>query len=146
MLQKNTYTYDNVGNITQIKGDGINPFEHNYTYDASYRLTDANGNGTWLGNNLTYEQSFTYSPSGRINNKKTTSQKLSNQYGLYNEVYDNTYSYNFPNNPYAVDRITNTLNGKRESFSWDVKGNMVAHRSSSNEWRERYLCWTEDNR
>ncbi|MBP1646548.1 MAG: type secretion protein Rhs, partial [Bacteroidetes bacterium] len=33
-----------------------------------------------------------------------------------------------------------------ESFSWDVKGNMVAHRSSSNEWRERYLCWTEDNR
>ncbi len=144
-LLKLAYTYDSVGNITSITNSGLNPYTQTYTYDDVYQLDSAYGNWTDNYTPITYSLNMTYSPAGRIINKGLRGKRADNN-GTYILDYNNTYSYNFPNNPYAVNRITNSLNGKRESFSWDVKGNMISHRSDLNSWKERFLCWTEDNR
>ncbi len=144
-LLKLAYTYDSVGNITSITNTGLNPYTQTYTYDDVYQLDSAYGNWTDNYTPITYSLNMTYSPAGRIINKGLRGKRADNN-GTYILDYNNTYSYNFPNNPYAVNRITNNLNGKRESFSWDVKGNMISHKSDLNSWKERFLCWTEDNR
>jgi RHS repeat-associated protein len=144
-LLKLAYTYDSVGNITNIKNTGINPYTQTYTYDDVYQLDSAYGNWTDNYTPITYNLNMTYSPAGRIIGKSLSGLRIDNT-STYSLNYNNTYSYNFTNNPYAVNRITNSLNGKIESFSWDVKGNMIRHRSDLNSWKERFLCWTEDNR
>ncbi len=144
-LQKNSYKYDAVGNITHIQGDGINNFSHDYAYDPAYRLEKALGEGSWQGNNLNYAQYLEYSPAGRILNKRTNSQRISNQLGLYNEDYDNKYSYELDENPYGVNHIIDNNTGDEHYFGWDKKGNMTFHNDKSID-NSRYLCWTEDNR
>ena len=138
-LQKNKYKYDYVGNIKQIQGNGCNNF---YNYDQIYRLTSSVGSGNWNGTSRIYNMSMNYSPSGRIDKKDMTSQRLNNQ-GAYNVNYINVYTYGYNGNPYALNHIQELNSGLVENLQWDSKGNMIHHLTSTN---ERYLCWTEDNR
>ncbi len=110
--------------------------------DPTYRLSTANGSGTWNGTNLSYGTSMVYSPSGRIEQKDMESQRLSNQQSQYGVNYHNGYSYGYNNNPYALKRIQDPNTGEIDDFEWDIKGNMTRHYGK----RKQYLCWTEDNR
>jgi RHS repeat-associated protein len=142
-LQRNKYKYDNVGNILQIRATGHDTYTHDYEYDPTYRLSTANGSGTWNGTNLSYGTSMVYSPSGRIEQKDMASQRLSNQQSQYGVNYNNEYSYGYNNNPYALKRIQDPNTGEIDDFEWDLKGNMTRHYGKD---RKQYLCWTEDNR
>ena len=68
-IQELYYKYDYVGNITQISqqagawGSIGGPYTNDYTYDHQYRLVSALGTSS---NNLGYNFSMSYSPSGRI--------------------------------------------------------------------------------
>ncbi len=65
--------------------------------------------------------------------------------GLYNEDYDNKYSYELDENPYGVNHIIDNNTGDEHYFGWDMKSNMTFHIDKSND-NSRFLCWTEDNR
>lgn len=68
-IQELYYKYDYVGNITQISqqagawGSIGGPYTNDYTYDHQYRLVSALETSS---NNLGYNFSMSYSPSGRI--------------------------------------------------------------------------------
>jgi hypothetical protein len=137
-LLKNSYTYDGVGNITQITNTGIKPYQHNYTYDNTYQLSTASGN--WNNNQVGYNLTMEYSPSGKIIKKNLDGKKFDGTIAT-NVNYHNTYSYTNTSNPYGVTDINNGS----ENFDWDVKGNMIMHTSAQFSGR-RDFCWTEDNR
>lgn len=144
-LQDNSYFYDAVGNVTSINGSGIDPRSMHYTYDAVNRLVEASGNGNFLGNNVFYDANYSYSLAGRLENKKLSSVRLNNLTGLYNVDYDNYYDYPSGGNVYAVDNVSDVLNGTVHTFHWDGNGNLdrVDNVSSNS---TRLMCWTEDNR
>ena len=142
-LQNNTYTYDNVGNITAINDGGLNPRSQSYNYDDANRLIASTGTMTINGRNINYGSDYGYSPAGRMKWKTVNSQRINNALGVYNVNYKNHYSYGY-SNPFAVKDITELNTGDSSHLSWDANGNLKDYSSSTN--AERHLCWTEDNR
>ncbi|MPL99085.1 hypothetical protein SDC9_45300 [bioreactor metagenome] len=143
-LLKLTYTYDSAGNITQIENTGLNPYVQEYIYDDVYQLDYAEGNWTDNNTSVGYSLKMGYSPSGRILDKILVGQRIDNQ-NTYTLDYDNKYTYDANNNPYALQNIIDNNTGNEHYFNWDEKGNMIYHNDKSTD-NVRRLCWTEDNR
>ncbi|MBP1630329.1 MAG: repeat-associated core domain protein [Bacteroidetes bacterium] len=144
-LQNITYSYDAVGNISNISNQGnqvINPYNHTYTYDNDYRLITTLGSGTFDYTPISYTYGMTYSPSGKILNKTTSGYGYDNN-GPQQISIDNQYNYN-TNKPQQLEDLYNQALGESEKFRWDDKGNMIFHQTKH--IGERNLCWTEDNR
>jgi RHS repeat-associated protein len=99
-LQNLSYTYDPVGNITQVT-DALYTGSRTFTYDALNRLTSASG--PFGPNFTTVSQSYRYDAIGNILEKAGV-----------------LYSYTDPLHPTAV---TDRSDGK--SYSYDANGNMV---------------------
>ena len=145
-----TYTYDPVGNITNITNaatgaDGLGgDFTYNYSYDELYRLAASSGGGKTDGD-ASYTLAMAYSPSGNILQKtlSATKQLLGNS--TY-DSYSNEYTYS---GAHTLANV-NDLQGGMPSlgFAFDGNGNMVTQQlyDPNSGLNERYLCWDEENR
>ena len=146
-LQDNTYTYDNVGNITSIWDGGLNPRSQVYEYDEADRLIRSEGtipNEHWTSGTYRYTSNYQYTLAGRMEHKSVSSDRYSSARGPYGVQYSNDYLYNDPDNPFAVTKIRGNYSPEY-GFKWDANGNMV-HAGGGDPHFERSLCWTEDNR
>ena len=149
-LHNITYTYDPVGNITNITNaatgaDGLGgSFTYNYSYDELYRLAASSGGGN-TDDDASYTLAMAYSPSGNILQKtlSATKQLLGNS--TY-DSYSNEYTYS---GAHTLANV-NDLQGGMPSlgFAFDGNGNMVMQQlyDLNNGTNERYLCWDEENR
>ena len=145
-MQSIGYTYDDVGNITDIANtatmlpNGLGgDYNSHYYYDQQYRLSSAYGD--WGGNQLGFNVSMGYHNNGRIAQKLVYADVL-NHLGNTNTVsYNNTYYYN-SSQPNVVTSISGSSGN--QFFDWDAAGNMVYHQDENS--CERFLCWDEENR
>ncbi len=142
-LQRNTYRYDNVGNIIGINDDGYNNREQFYEYDSINRLIYSEGD--WREGTLNYKSNYTYSDAGQLLKKDIYSQRMSTTLGNYLVNYDNEYSYLSSGNSFAISSVQDNVSGNINSIAWDANGNIVQS-SCNNSVYHQYLCWTEDNR
>ncbi len=122
-LQDLTYTYDPVGNITDIHdaaqqayffNNGLIEPHNAYTYDALYRLVEAEGREHAAQNNLQ----------------------------RYEKAFDPIVGIPFPNSPEALQRYT-------ESFDYDAVGNILQLQHSGGNverWTRRYQYALDSNR
>ena len=148
-LQDQSYTYDPVGNITELrdaaqqtvffKNNRVEP-NAEYTYDATYRLVEATGR-EHLGQVGGTPIPHSYNDAGRVNPPDSRDGKALGRY-LERYTYDQvgnfsamkhigtypiapgwtrTYSYTEPNN-----RLTSTTVGQTtETYSYDPHGNTL---------------------
>ncbi len=115
-FQDLSYSYDNVGNITQIV-DASNTDTaktQSFTYDDLYRLTETNVTNT--ANTADYSRTYTYSLIGNINSFN----------GVSYTYTDSGYS-----NPHAVTGIGGT------SYSYDNNGNLTNDGVWTHSWDYR---------
>ena len=139
-MQKITYTYDKVNNITAVSNTAAampsglgGPYTNTYTYDDADRLVSASGTGMSL--------SMAYSPAGRIGTKIQSSS------GTFNTNTNYVYAYCNQQQPHAVRRVWNTRDDVKHDFIYDANGNLSQHTSwSGNDMSTRSLYWTEDSR
>ncbi|MBI4992654.1 MAG: hypothetical protein HZC26_00755, partial [Candidatus Magasanikbacteria bacterium] len=113
-LQDLSYTYDAVGNITQIidTGNFDTAKTSDYTYDDLYRLKSAAI--TNAKNNQNYTQTYSYDAIGNILNKS--------------DVGDYVYSQTGYTNPRAVTKIGN------KTFTYDNNGNLASDGATTYKW------------
>ncbi len=138
-VQNLYYTYDNVGNITAINqyastysglGGG---YSNTYTYDNQYRLILSLGTSS---NNLGYNFSMSYSPSGRIWHNSCGAPIVNKQvaYG-----YDDQFLTHQPR------VVFDTVASKSYNLYWDLNGNLQEI-SNCNSENVRFHSWDEENR
>ena len=150
LMQNISYTYDNVGNITEIANvasqtSGMGgPYDAQYTYDNLYRLSSATGSWHPRGLRLPFSMSMRYSPNGRIVSKKADYSTYENG-TVTNRSLFNSYAYPAGRNTVTV--VENGANSDRNDFTWDASGNMTLWRlRGANASMVRNQDWTEDNR
>lgn len=128
-IQNLTYSYDKVGNITQLVDSpqpiiGKSDINKNaiYKYDNLYRLKSATISKT--GNNKDYTQDFQYNAIGNITSK--TGQ------GNYSYPGSKVFSYATPHAVTAVgtanfsyDKNGNLLSDDKQNYKWDYKNRMI---------------------
>ncbi len=151
LMQDIAYTYDAVGNITDIDNaagmlsNGLGGKYHDFhEYDNLYRLTYSSGD--WFGvHPVDYKTVLEYLPNGRIGRKLVEAQTYRQTvYGnsTGNTLYDNRYHYNTTGQQNTLSYIDG---GPYQEFRWDSMGNMTYHRNAAMAL-ERHLCWDEQNR
>lgn len=132
LLQGLSYTYDPVGNITEIRDDSQATIFHNgervepiaqYLYDALYRLTQATG-------------------------REHIGQTANNQPG---DLADLKPHYDFNDSTRRNLAHPNDLQGMRnytQMYEYDPVGNILAmlHRATGGDWTRRYDYATDSNR
>ena len=82
-MMDNTYTYDAVNNITQLKSVAPIPtenkkggnFEYNFGYEDLYRLTNASGTYQNISHQHRYTMDMQYSETGSILHKSQVHQR-----------------------------------------------------------------------
>ncbi len=113
-LQNLTYSYDNVGNITQIidGSDTSSSKTANYIYDPLYRLTSATITSVASGQS-TYTHTFTYDAIGNISTGPIG-------------------SYTYAGTNYANPHAATTINGA--TYSYDNDGNVTGNGTLANTW------------
>ncbi|MFA6922908.1 MAG: FG-GAP-like repeat-containing protein [Bacteroidales bacterium] len=113
-LQTIAYTYDNVGNITQIADTaGVSISKTvNYTYDDLNRLTSATTTAT--GNSQNYSESYAYDALGNLTTKNGTTY-----------LYEGNSGTNYAN-PHATTSVGGT------TYSYDNDGNLTAYGNTAN--------------
>lgn len=119
VLQDLSYTYDAVGNITQIvdTSETDTAKTTDYNYDDLYRLTTATVTGAVDSNNETI--TYTYDAIGNITSRS--------DFGTY--TYDGTdYA-----NPHAVTSMLNP-DGSTAMYSYDNSGNLTSDGVKSYRW------------
>ena len=153
VMQDIAYTYDAVGNITDIdNAAGMLPnglggaYRNTYKYDDLYRLSEANCSGTIV--------EMSYHANGRIQ-RKTVKRPITAQehertaYVVTSNDY--TYNINQPNTLKGVRSYTYHSNSSNQTveadsrFRWDLCGNMVFHEDVPGNL-VRNMVWTEENR
>ncbi len=148
-LQSISYTYDSVGNITDIVNSAITlpnglggNYQSHYTFDQRYRLTGATGNRN--NNQLSYNLYMQYRDNGRILRKQLYVGDFAS-IGTAITNYNNGYSYpTGSSQPNTVTKIYDQASNSRQCFSWDRAGNMVYHLDANG--CDRRMCWDEENR
>ena len=115
-FQNLSYSYDNVGNITQIvdASDTDTAKTQTFSYDDLYRLTSTTVTNS--ANSQDYTRSYTYSPIGNITAFN----------GVNYSYTDTGYS-----NPHAVTNIGGT------SYSYDNNGNLTNDGTWTHTWDYR---------
>ncbi len=124
-VQSLIYAWDGYGNLEQ-RQDANQNLTETFQYDGLNRLhqstvTNPAADGPTLA--------FSYSPAGNILTKTLTTSAGATL---------DTYHYNDPNHPYAVDTVTNASGTTVYSASYDADGNMVTRNGSP-------ITWTVDN-
>lgn len=116
IIQNIHFTYDNVGNITQVNDYSSTQAAKviAYTYDDLYRLTSAS---TTAASSTPFSRTYTYSSIGNITNKSDQ--------GIY------TYSETGYTNPHAATSIGGT------NYMYDNNGNITSYGSDSYGWDYR---------
>lgn len=144
LLQSNTYSYDAVGNVLGISDQGLNLRTQNYQYDNNYRLVWSEGD--WNGGMLNYSSTYQYSAAGKITGKDVVSNRASSAVpGMFYTVnYNNIYHYPTTGNVFGVRRVSDGVSGVSTDVDWDANGNLTS--TWRDEYNNRRLCWTEDNR
>ncbi len=147
-MQNISYTYDSVGNITDIANtattlpNGLGgDYQSHYTYDRLYRLTNAYG--SWNNSLLSYSLGMQYRDNGRVLSKRLDARVL-HPGGVTIISYDNRYQYLISSQPNTVSKIYDESSLLYHYFSWDYAGNMIYHQDANG--CERTLCWDEENR
>ncbi|WP_185116306.1 SpvB/TcaC N-terminal domain-containing protein [Chryseobacterium sp. Leaf201] len=149
-LLKNNYTYDFVGNITNLD-NSAQPFQNmggNYTfgyeYDSLNRLISSGGDfsgapGAFAIENSNFNLSLSYNNVGGINQKNQVHEQNGSQNSL------NTYSnqYHYINGTHKVENIDNLSTGEYEKFEYDSNGNLVNHEKNGDVAR---MYWDEQDR
>lgn len=134
-LLRNSYKYDYLGNITELKNSaGIynefgGNYVFNYKYDQMNRLASSDGSFTgnpniYFGTTVSdFEMTMGYNKAGGIEEKN----QKHNQDGGVNDfnTYDNVYHYIA--GTHKVETIENLNNGKYEKFEYDYNGNMTGY-------------------
>lgn len=115
-----TYSYDRVGNVTDVIDNSQNSLKKNvsYEYDDLYRLTSVTVSGSTAGN---YTRTYQYSPTGNITYKSDM--------GTYK--YPAEVDPTSPASPHAVMQIENGGQVVRE-FEYDANGNMAEEKIYEN--------------
>lgn len=120
VVQHLTYTYDLVGNITQIvdKSNTKSAATTTYTYDPLYRLTSAS---TTLASSTPYKETYAYNAIGNITSKS--------------DIGSYTYAGNTGSN-FANPHAATAVNGI--TYSYDQNGNLSSTSASqTNTWDYR---------
>jgi len=125
-FQDITYTYDQIGNITQIvdASDTNAGKTATFTYDDIYRLKSATIINSQ--NNADYVQTYTYDGLGNIVNKSDQGNYLyqgTNPHAVTN-VGGQTISY---------DNNGNVINNGEITFTWDYKNRLVETENIQNQ-------------
>ena len=166
-LMDNAYTYDAVGNVTDVANTG-NPLNgiggkmaHHYFYDQLYRLKSANGQFT--GDNsktASYSLGMGYDDMHNITSKSQHITQNNTQFtGTLQAGYDLKYSIN-PVNSQQISTITDASfrtegtgtpvpDNKTQQFSYDANGNLLYINTinpSQQGVSNRKLLWDEENR
>lgn len=118
-LQNTTFTYDTVGNITNIvdaPSTGLGK-SITYTYDPLYRLTSAS---TTAATSIPYTQTYQYDRLGSMLYKSDV--------GVY--TYSTTTGYQNPHAPITINAV---------SYGYDLNGNRITAGSD-------VYGWTYNNR
>jgi RHS repeat-associated protein len=121
-LQNISFTYDAVGNITQISESATTTGLYRnvvYTYDDLYRLTSAS---TTVSSSTPFLRTYSYNKLGNITYKSD----------------QGTYEYTTTGyvNPHAVTAIT-TTGGPNLTFTYDSNGNMTSGGATTYGWDYR---------
>ncbi|MEJ0001950.1 MAG: immunoglobulin-like domain-containing protein [bacterium] len=113
-LQNLTYSYDNVGNITQIidTSNTSSAKTANYVYDDLNRMTSATITAVASGQS-TYTHTFTYDAIGNISTGPIG-------------------SYTYAGTGYANPHAATTINGA--TYAYDNDGNLTGNGTLSNTW------------
>lgn len=171
-LMNNSYTYDDVYNVTDIMSTANWPtsgtnyqMKHHYSYDNLYRLTSATGTFTDMsGNNrksANYSLDMSYDNLHNIEHKEQKVDKTNIQFtGLLKAGYDLNYAYE--GNPQQISSISDssyrttdavTKVGKTQNYSYDANGNLLFVNTVQNDSKgtsivnnQRKLLWDEENR
>ncbi len=166
LMQDITYTFDPVGNITNIANSATmlpnglgGTFSQSFSYDNLYRLTGSSG--AWRGSDSMYYHSETdYFANGRIMRKQLNARTLINRF-VSQTSYNNIYYYENSQQPNTLSRISalealtppglpyrseNDRNSSStQQFFWDRNGNLARH-NNEQDGLDRRLCWDEQNR
>ncbi len=150
LLMDNTYTYDKVNNITNLKSNAPIPelgfrggrFDYSYEYDDLYRLKGASGHFEGAESEHRYELSMSYSPTGNILNKNQLHQSKDRDETVWGTKGKTTYNWEYKyegNKPHAPSLIG------EHAYSYDANGNTTGWQSTRNNQR-RNILWDEENR
>lgn len=148
LMQDIAYTYDVVGNITDIENyasvlpNGLGgPYSHHHDYDPLYRIEHSEG---WWGQApLPYTLDMEYHDNGRIQRKTLSANTLNLKGDTVLVDYDNLYHYVAGCSKLReVTSAVDTL--RRQAFAWSGAGNLIEHQSENDCLRR--LCWDNENR
>ncbi len=149
-LMDNTYTYDDVNNITNLKSNASIPetgfkggrFDYNFEYDDLYRLTGANGLFEGSESEHRYELTMKYSSTGCILNKDQLHQSRDRGASIWETRGKTTYEFDYKyegEKPHAPSQIG------ENAYTYDANGNATEWRSTKSNQR-RQILWDEENR
>ncbi|MBR6064695.1 MAG: hypothetical protein IKP54_11145 [Bacteroidales bacterium] len=149
LMQDITYTYDSVGNITDIvnyatvlaNGLGGKYWSH-YDYDGLYRLSHAEGG--WNGEQLNYHLDMQYRSNGRIRKKILYAEVMDHTGAVTVADYERNYQYHSAQ-PNTLKLVKDELTRQYQYFYWDAAGNMINHDNFEDNCT-RDLYWDEGNR
>ena len=114
-IQNINYTYDAVGNITNIADYSTSTGKIiDYTYDDLYRLTNAT---TSAASSTSYAHSYTYNSIGNLTTKSDVG------------------SYTYAGTNYANPHAATTINGV--TYGYDNNGNLTSVGSNTYTWNYR---------
>lgn len=119
LIQNSTFTYDAVGNITQIADASETLTSHTtvYSYDDLHRLVTAS---TTLATSTPYSHSYAYDRLGNLTSKSDV--------GTY--LYQGTTT-----GSYANPHVSTRING--QTLSYDRNGNLTNYAASTYGWDYR---------
>lgn len=153
MMLDNDYTYDYVGNITQLINTAVpvankmgGNYTFNYQYDKLNRLASANGSFSGYSGSGTPtfgDLSANFSLNMQYDNLHNITQKTQN-HNKNNAVQEaNTYANVYNYSQSKPHQLTTIQNGAAtESFVYDANGNLKEH-NSEDDW---LYFWDESNR
>ena len=120
-LLKNSYSYDSVGNITNIN-DSIWGETQTFGYDSLYRLTSASATGGQANYNETYQYD---AATGNLVNKNGLVLNYPSPNGArphaVTSAGSNTYGYDANGN-----QITRTIAGQTVTLAYDAENRLVS--------------------
>jgi RHS repeat-associated protein len=165
-FQRLDYTYDQTGNVTELRNDApfdasmhpsvlVGTVKHTYQYDSLDRLVRADGtlqdDNNWRKR---YAQEFVYDDIHNITTKTNESYRqkansggnFSDHQVVAEQTYIAEYQYSGPR-PHAVTRTVEQPDGKNKIFnrdySYDESGNQTGWTYPPN--RSREVVWTSED-
>ena len=152
------YTYDHVGNVTELDNqvatpkpkDSGGPVKQSFTYDGLYRLKSATGNWKYASKKQSdYSLTMAYDTIHNIT-KKTQSHTVTTPDNTVipqqKTSYDVNYAYagSQPHAPTQIAGSDTVFKGGR-SFTYDSNGNQTGWNTLQSA-QTRQITWDEENR